>query len=500
MTVNPAQPVAQVASAKNGRNKRRRRRRAEKRAARGARTVNDGGGSASGPVDSHVEATALHSVGGDQNLPIKRYAAMRSRNPRDAWQALGKVMSDNAVSALRFLVSPGDMPAPVGIPDANMTMSVTMQKIMDGVNIERPSTFTGTTWSVMIMQFPSPELAAIVMYYDGTATAGTPILWSLFASGTNASYKTGRFWWSDVNQVDHRPDVINPLVVGTTGMSVVPEETVLANTLVPGAYSWTQTFGTDQGLSMSDFRVVGMSLTTILNANATQNQGLVYSYQPSRKVQYREMSLQQEPYFQTANTTDVPALHTSDGDSTVYSITDLPESFAALLHAKHYSGNAAEGNYVVGKWHSDFEYCSVVSERGCINLNLGDACITAPTTVYAPAGTNHLESETPIDVAMDVNFLPSLVWYNGLNPAATINAKFVLGVEAVPNPGGPLQFLAKDPPIRETAFHDVVESIAAEIPPGADAASNDFWDTLTSIGAGLWEVVKFAAPYVLAML
>jgi hypothetical protein len=123
--------------------------------------------------------------------------------------------------------------------------------------------------------------------------------------------------------------------------------------------------------------------------------------------------------------------------------------------------------------------------------------VQSGTTIYSPDGSTYSSVDMALDVCYDPNFSPLLSLFSGMDNAATVKIKFVMGIEAVPNTTGPLSYCAVDPPQLERTALDLWEGLPSKLPPGAPASANGFWDTLKQVGQGLFDVIKFAAPYVI---
>lgn len=416
---------------------------------------------------------------------------------------LRKVMRPDSFSLLETMLSPGEAQMAHGYPDNETTRSLPQLKIMDNQAFKRPTRFTADLWSCVFLSVPSPEIAGFMFSFDGVLENDTPIAWSSL-SHFNALWDAQVIYWRDLTAVTHTPRGRTPALGNNDFTTVAELAPTAASNITAGVYAWTATAGTDIDRSVESSRKIAGSSTFYLVANMTANQGTCYSLNLSNKIALEQVQTE-STLWESATTSLPPIGVAANCTARCWNIGCLPVDLEGAIEPPHFFGPATKGTYCIERWNKHPAYGSVTAERGCIAYSVADHPDTymladVPASVVAPDGTTTINSFLPLSILVDPSRYPTLTAYVGLAQTAYPSGKLVGIFENVPRTSGPLTYYASTPPTMDGNFLSIAEAVAPLIPPGADADSNGFWDTLRDIGSTVWEVIKFAAPIAMAFI
>jgi hypothetical protein len=268
-----------------------------------------------------------------------------------------------------------------------------------------------------------------------------------------------------------------------------------------------QTLGT---AGYSKYRMMGRGFTVHHLASATTNQGLTVAGQISGLVedfqgQSTNATLGNAPINQTVF--DVPA-----GPQQLTQQTNLATEW-----------EATHGSYMPMRFNQTVELYKQCSEgisvpfAGDLNAPEHFVTIISATTEGGPAGVNNVvvnpaptftaPSDLPLATQMiyaasqAANQLVGVIFYLGIDKAATLQVKSRTHIEATADAGGySIQPFVHSSPVMDTQALDVVAKVAQVQKHCYYAEYNDLGKMMKSIWNAIWPIGKYAATGLLSAL
>lgn len=428
----------------------------------------------------------------------RRNRKMYGKEHMTQFSQLARHMPTNVYELMKSVISPAETDAPCGWPDAEMCHSVVLNKHMHAIKISKPPSFPDSEWSAVIMQVPSPEIAAIVWYCAGALTSDVPMPWVSNGPSTSVWLERQIIYWADV--VDRITcGAAMPAAYGVGGINSEQEVNVVpdhdpddtAEIVYP---TWTTSFNEQ----VVKFRCMGFSNTITPSVNATNNQGIFYTRHVDSRVTLKNLSIHSAVY----NAVDWRSFHAEVHGQNVV-IDQLPPNLGAMLQSECYQGPLYEGTYTIGKISDELNYIDSNAGRGLLTLSQSNHLDTNPMELMQEIGfaefpgVERHEAFWPILIAMDTAWQPTITVMQGAASNASLQMKLIAHFEAVPITNGAMTYMMSKPPPKNVVFLESVQAISSLIPEGAPASANTFWDVLKQIGSELWSVVKGVLPGIL---
>jgi len=476
---------------------------------------------------TRMKSTAL----GLARQPIRRVLSTQGKGTPQ--EKLERIIGHDGVTAFDFAMSPADFDCTVGLPDGAMPKSIPLTLKME---FTMSTTTTSPNWNLAILSLPSIDFPVICIGYP---TGGSP--WKFFNSFGNIVALTPTLSEGTSTTMINYAGVIYSVYIPqwpATQIDTVRGPTVAYNSAQgnftapagwpamtyynsDGSLSGANTvkgflgIGTTQSNAIQSWRCCGMSVTTELVASALTNEGMVTCRPLSRSARQGSMTgIMQAVYDQTGGTA-VSAV-SSYVSCPGFSLDNLPQSRSDLVAAElSYSNVAHKGSYVISRYMGGAKtFLDTDVDRGCLSLsyysvNAGgdekDANFLVsgsinPLLNQGTGGTDGLILAAPIVLGVDQNWTPTMTIYEGIDKAASVDVKLIMGVQCTATSNGSYASVGKIVAQPSLMFPQVLASTMKAIPPGFEAAENWEWaDVGRWLKTGL-DVVAAIAPFLLPLL
>jgi len=437
-----------------------------------------------------------------------RKAFRSGKSSNQMWGNFRSHFGNAAVDTLEFALSPAENSACNGFADDQFTKSATLTKTDVATSFPCPDIFKtsspNSTWSLTLVMLPSVDTPLLSIAINDDLVTDT-IPWGCLEScgqSDVAGYISNVHRFSDC-----RGELVQPATYTAAGLN-------LPSSIQAGA--WTEnnkrfvvyeTSNQDQTVASS--RLCGMSLTSYLSANSTQNKGTVYSTQLTQLADPKSVNFPTTS-FDAAEVNQTPALYNKDVISANTNVlTGLPGSINELDQSGLYVGEAYDGNYTVAKFMGNTCAKSIYDHRAILGFQdpAKPKTVDSPICVRNKAHISSFDGSQPTVeayviemLALDRSFTPILVHYANLDQSATVKLKMVMGIEFTAVPNSSYHYLMHPALDMCAEYCMLLKGLSAKLPPGAPKSANDFWTTFKSIAATLLSVVSHVAPVLLPLL
>lgn len=419
---------------------------------------------------------------------------------------LASFLGQRHYELLRFMLSPGERPAPCGFPDGYPTQTLVLNKRMDALSVASPFAAESGNWSFILLSLPSPEFPAVILYHDGILKNTDEIEWSILDGHTDPKWKYEVIGWDDVSPRVHYPRALLPALAGS-GLTSNSLAYCANNTYVPAdnAYAWVSAVATYLPEQVSGYRCLGNSVTLYQNANMTQNEGVLFMGQLNQEVQRAAFCNVTSTVCHAATNDVEPSFLTAQCNARAYILENLPRNLHTFTTLKHMTVDANKGAYIVNRMEGPPRFVEPFASRGLIcyrpyGIDDNAVAVRIQQDVESVDGAHKAPGLIPAAMTMDVNLRPSLIVGTNMARGATFNMKLCAAFEATPTMEGHLTYTAMEPEPESARFQQVWEAAAGKIPVGGTAADNDFWESLKGVLSTVWDAVKFIAPIVMKFI
>ena len=428
----------------------------------------------------------------------KRNRAMYGKEHMTQFSQLAKHMPGNCYELMKSVVSPAETDAPCGWPDAEMSHSLVLNKHMHAIKISVPTGISGE-WSAVVMQFPSPEIAAIVWYCQGSISSNLLMPW---ASGPGGGIWANRqvIYWADVGStITYGTN--EPKAYAVSGINAEQEVDIeMYGDFDPSTTKIFPTHTTNFPKQVAKYRCMGFSNTITPSVNATNNQGIIYSRHADSRVSLKNLTSDELVYNGATWDSTRAKVHGQN-----VCVDQLPPNLASMLQTDCFTGPLYEGSYTIGKISDDLNYIDALTGRGLLTLGQSGTYDDTPYSTFSewgsvscpPNSTNSHTSFYPVLISMDPAWQPTITIIQGAANDAVLQMKLIGHFEAVPVTNGAMTYMISKPPPKNVVFLEAVQAVSSLIPEGSPASANTFWDVIKQIGSELWSVVKGVLPGIL---